>query len=203
MGHTCPTCDKELNTERGVKQHHTQVHGESLPNCVCNICGEEFYHPSSDRKRCEEHRGQTGELNGNYTDSREESDCVRCGKTFEYYPSEKPGKYCSDCAEKRVWSHGGEPNVVYQYSEPVGPEPYDAGHKATVKTRSDGYVMIDTQYDGERVAIGLHRLLAIAEFGYEAVKGKDIHHKNGIKWDNRPGNIEPVTKSEHGKIHHG
>jgi len=201
MGHRCPTCDKELNTEQGMKQHHAKVHGESLPNCVCNICGDNFYHPSSDRKRCDEHRGQGGELNGNYDNAKESSDCVRCGETFQYYPSEKPGKYCKSCAEKRVWSNGGKINVSYQHSTPIGPEPYNAGHDPTVKTRSDGYEMIDTQYRGERVAIGLHRLLAIAEYGIDSVKGKDIHHKNEVKWDNRPTNIIPVTPEEHGKIH--
>jgi DNA-binding CsgD family transcriptional regulator len=42
-----------------------------------------------------------------------------------------------------------------------------------------------------------HRLLAVAEYGFEAVVDKQIHHKNGIPWDNRPENIEPLTQREH------
>lgn len=29
---------------------------------------------------------------------------------------------------------------------------------------------------------------------------KDVHHHNGIKWDNRPGNIEPVEHAWHASI---
>lgn len=47
----------------------------------------------------------------------------------------------------------------------------------------------------------VHRLLAISEFGIEAVKGKDVHHKNGIPWDNRPDNLELMTHGEHSTHH--
>lgn len=47
----------------------------------------------------------------------------------------------------------------------------------------------------------VHRLLAIAEYGTDAVKGTDVHHKNNIPFDNRAENIELVSKSDHAKIH--
>lgn len=46
-----------------------------------------------------------------------------------------------------------------------------------------------------------HRLLAVAEFGFDSVKGKHVHHRNKIRWDNRPQNIELMTPSEHSKHH--
>ena len=46
-----------------------------------------------------------------------------------------------------------------------------------------------------------HRLLAVAEYGLEAIRGKDVHHKNGCKFDNRPDNIELLSRSEHRKRH--
>lgn len=48
----------------------------------------------------------------------------------------------------------------------------------------------------------VHRLLAISEYGVDAVKEKVVHHKNGIPWDNRPENIEPLSHSEHMQTHH-
>lgn len=47
----------------------------------------------------------------------------------------------------------------------------------------------------------IHRLLAVAEYGYDEVCGNVVHHKNGIKWDNRPSNIEVMTRSDHSKLH--
>jgi len=47
----------------------------------------------------------------------------------------------------------------------------------------------------------IHRLIAVAENGIEAVKERVVHHKNGIKWDNRPDNLEVVTPSEHNQHH--
>lgn len=47
-----------------------------------------------------------------------------------------------------------------------------------------------------------HRLLAVAEFGFDAIKGKHVHHKNHFKFDNRPSNIELMTPEEHMQHHH-
>lgn len=49
--------------------------------------------------------------------------------------------------------------------------------------------------------VSVHRLLAVAEYGVDAVKGMHVHHKNGVPWDNRPENIVPVTPEEHSSIH--
>jgi len=50
-------------------------------------------------------------------------------------------------------------------------------------------------------SIPVHRLLAICEYGFEEVQGMHVHHKNGVKWDNRPDNIEVMTPSEHAREH--
>ncbi|NWM54968.1 hypothetical protein GY652_27320, partial [Escherichia coli] len=38
--------------------------------------------------------------------------------------------------------------------------------------------------------------------GYDAVAGKQVHHKNEIPWDNRPENLEPLSDEEHILEHH-
>jgi len=71
----------------------------------------------------------------------------------------------------------------------VGSHP-DAGHEKIVHV-----------YDGERHNTELHRLLAVAKYGFDAVTEKEVHHRNHIPWDNRYDNIELLTPSEHGAYH--
>jgi transposase-like protein len=68
-------------------------------------------------------------------------------------------------------------------------------------TTSNGYRAWQTQWEGERRQVLVHRLLAVSEYGFDAVKDNQIHHKNGVKWDNRPENIEVLSPSEHQKRH--
>ena len=96
----CPTCEKSLSSERGMRQHHTKVHGEPLPNRTCNGCEREFYDPKARRTYCGECYSERGTQNGNWKNAKEQTECDRCGSEFRYYPSEKDGVYCSDCVEE-------------------------------------------------------------------------------------------------------
>ncbi|RXK46259.1 HNH endonuclease [Halorientalis pallida] len=96
----CPTCGKSLTTERGVKQHHTKVHDDPLPNRECAGCGTEFYDPKARLTYCDDCNPNAGEHNGNWKDAKETTECERCGDEFEYYPSDKKGVYCPTCVEE-------------------------------------------------------------------------------------------------------
>ena len=65
----------------------------------------------------------------------------------------------------------------------------------------EGYRTWTHSFRGERDTVLVHRLLAVSEYGFEATNGKVVHHKNGVRWDNRPENIELLTNSEHTKHH--
>lgn len=66
----------------------------------------------------------------------------------------------------------------------------------------DGHMRWKTTVsENKEKAIGVHRLLAIAEYGFDAVCGKEVHHKNRIPWDNRPENLEPLTQGDHKRAH--
>jgi len=47
----------------------------------------------------------------------------------------------------------------------------------------------------------VHRLAAVAWFGFDAVAGNDVHHRNSVPWDNRESNLEPLSRSEHARLH--
>lgn len=68
----------------------------------------------------------------------------------------------------------------------------------------DGYYHFHDGYEafsncGDFVLI--HRLQMVAEEGIEAVKGMEVHHKNEVRWDNRPCNLELKEPSEHMRGH--
>ena len=93
----CPTCDKSLRTESGVRKHHANVHGKSLPNRTCADCETEFYDSKSRRTYCDNCNPNAGSNNGNWKGGPETAHCQACGAAFEYYPSDKKGTYCPTC----------------------------------------------------------------------------------------------------------
>lgn len=98
-GMDCPTCGRSLRTEQGMRQHHTKVHGDPLPNRTCSGCGTDFYDPKARREYCECCNPNAGEHNGNWKDATETASCKRCGSSFSFYPSSKKGIYCPECIE--------------------------------------------------------------------------------------------------------
>jgi len=66
----------------------------------------------------------------------------------------------------------------------------------------NGYEQIAfTAHNGDTHYYDVHRLVAIGEWGLEKVAGMHVHHKNGIRWDNRPSNLELLTPEEHRELH--
>lgn len=72
---------------------------------------------------------------------------------------------------------------------------------ASFRINEDGYVESRTWFDGERYSILIHRLAAVAWFGYDEVAGNVVHHRNGMKRDNREDNFEVMSLQEHSRMH--
>ncbi|MFC7166419.1 HNH endonuclease [Halospeciosus flavus] len=118
----CPTCGTTLATERGMRQHHTKVHGDPLPNRTCEKFDVEFYDPKSRRVYCDDCYSAKGEMNGNWRGAKRTATCQTCGDDFEYYPSDKEGVYCSACVES------AEGLLPENYSERVDRERVPCEH---------------------------------------------------------------------------
>ena len=68
-------------------------------------------------------------------------------------------------------------------------------------THVSGYERWRHQSLGDDCTVRVHRLLAVAEYGFDAVSDMDVHHENSIPWDNRHDNISLISHKQHGKLH--
>ena len=66
---------------------------------------------------------------------------------------------------------------------------------------SRGYPTIFVRESGRAHCIRVHRLIAVAEHGYDAVVEGEVHHKNGVRWHNTPDNLSVLSSKEHSQAH--
>lgn len=82
----------------------------------------------------------------------------------------------------------------YQASSLGNIRSLDRGELKPFKSR-DGYLVATLQKNGQRYRTGAHRLVALA-FLPNPENKPQVNHKNGVKTDNRPENLEWVSCSE-------
>lgn len=70
-----------------------------------------------------------------------------------------------------------------------------------ITMHSGGYERVSVTINGESKGVLLHRLLAVAVYGFEVVQEHDVHHKKNIPWLNTPENLELVSKEDHPSKH--
>lgn len=119
--------------------------------------------------------------------------CDECGKRFlaPSYRQRTKRQFCSqECARKKIGSEQrGSGNPMW---------------KGNTKIRN-GYAFIFTpehpsaKYDGY---VSEHHLIMEKYLGRFLDKSEVVHHKNGIKTDNRIENLEVMTNEEHTSLHH-
>lgn len=61
---------------------------------------------------------------------------------------------------------------------------------------SGGYVARMERVNGKRIYVREHRLVAERMLGRPLRKGENCHHRNGVRHDNRPENIEIWVTSQ-------
>lgn len=157
--------------------------------CVCLQCGDEFTVPPSGIRRgrgkycsrhCANYQGQGRPPDIAWVDQT----CKQCGKPFALLVSRVArgdGDFCSQSCHAA--SRTAERNPFYR-----------------------GGVLLDG-HGYRRVLVGKnryvyeHRLVAATIIGRPLLKHEAVHHRNGIRDDNRPDNLEVMTRAEHSRLH--
>jgi DNA-binding transcriptional MerR regulator len=102
---------------------------------------------------------------------------------------------------------GCSASTVGRWMKRFGIEREDTPEKKppSYRTKKNGYETVRSKHNQRGYSVGIHQLIAIAN-GTDPRKlfidGYNVHHKNGIRWDNRPSNLEVMSKSEHHKHHY-
>lgn len=108
MSHACPSCEKSFDSQRGVRSHHAQVHGEKLRDFEdCAWCGEDTVNTeNSDKSFCDrdcyakwQSENEVGEAHPTWEGGKVTCECAYCGSVVERKPAEADGNnFCDrDC----------------------------------------------------------------------------------------------------------
>lgn len=180
----CPTCDTFLETEHGIKIHHTVVHDESLVNTVpCEQCGVEVS-VSPSKEKYEKHfcsRSCHGVWREENKDEFFDRDmvavqCEVCGMEMLKKPSEVEmyeEHYCSiECMGERYKDRlSGDGNPRWKGGHAVDMYPSDWSTIRESILKRDGYVCQvcgmgdDEHIDEFEQGLHVHHIVPLSEGG--------------------------------------
>lgn len=106
--------------------------------------------------------------------------CDACGETFR--PIRSTSRFCS---RKCMWSKNGGHNKKQ--------ECWWKNKKGYI----EGKIWLP---DGTQIRVKQHRFIAEGVLGRPLFEWEDVHHKDGVKHNNNPDNLEVIAHGEHTKI---
>ena len=119
--------------------------------------------------------------------------CPVCLKKFR---ARKKTIFCGlSCARKAHWKSGRVPPTMRK--ENIG-KPLSEHKRANLRTIS-GYILeyAPTHPKAQKGYVQQHRLVMEKIMGRHLTQWEVVHHRNAVKDDNRPENLELLTKQTH------
>ena len=146
---------------------------------TCHQCGKEFLNRHK-QKHCSKSCVGASQKGKTRKEPLPAKDCAWCGRSF--IPKQKPHKCCSkrcgyDLGNTKRGSKGEK----------------NGNWKGGVRSHSGGYIR---QYVPDRGHLLQHRVVMEQMLGRELLPTEQVHHKNGIRHDNRPENLELWCKRQ-------
>ena len=160
--------------------------------CICPICAKGFKrYPSESKKTCSKECGNIQK--GLSKRRRITLSCLHCGKEFWTHECRTKrtdrgdaGKFCS----KRCGYDHREPTVGLRRVDAQGYVHIQVPEHPTVIARIAKHPGSSNRYVRE------HRLVMEKVLGRYLEPNENVHHKNGLRNDNRPENLELWVKTQ-------
>lgn len=184
------TCDKCHKPFKRIRIEQT-ICSPCLQSRTCKKCNKEFSTRSHKREYCFECVGPISRAKKRYELYKAGTTlCRYCNKTFTrtYYKQ----SVCSDC------------RMLYRKPKKVLtiPERLEEGYRKL--DHRSGYVYIYAPEHPEANTRGYvyeHRVVAEQKIGRRLLKNEVVHHKDEVRSNNDPDNLEVMDKGEHARLH--
>ena len=159
----------------------------------CARCNKEFVGKKCNQKYCNTICYKSSKKDRNNNKHKKDCVCEFCGAIFSSY--RKNVKYCSnDCISKATAPARRKFLDIPSCLE-------DASRKLD---KNLGYIRVYVPMHEEANTWGYvyeHRVISEQILGRKLLKDEIVHHRNGIRWDNRQENLEVMDKHDHAKLH--
>ena len=142
-------------------------------------------------------------------------ECRQCGRAIQTFPSRvSRTKFCGkECVAKHLKTKTGDKHPMFgRKHRPDSLQKMKEMKRLTTKRGSEsptwkggrfissrGYVMITVP--GRKKSVPEHRVVMERILGRPLLSSEVVHHRNGIKHDNRPENLELMDAATH-KMEH-
>lgn len=186
----------------------------------CLVCSEKFFVNKSRDKTafyCSKKCQMIGRLKRKWNSKSLKKECLNCNKEFSTYKSINRECCSKDCAiilkRKRNWNKFKQTCIVcgveFKPKRP-GDGGYFCSYKCTGlsnrldKVNRSGYWYLyrpDHPDSSEQGYIAEHRIVMENKIGRRLNNNEIVHHKDHIKTNNNPDNLEIMSLSEHSSYH--